>query len=234
MPLAPCLLQRSPVKRIGRPRSTRCLVGAWSGATTSRTFERRLSVPSRPRRKGPHRNRSSSSGGAAAGNAAAKTLRREGYAGRITLLSADDFLPCDRPNLSKGYLAGLPRRRRIPYVRPTSLSCVFVQKLNGSYENGVPARRWTLSAHRRWGRRTQRESEHPACHSGYTATARRFRRAGLQREQSGKEGNRQIALVLAVRATAVRNEPVVLLIELQRILDPTDPRREVEHPARDV
>jgi len=29
--------------------------------------------------------------------------------------------------------------------------------------------------------------------------------------------------VLAVRATAVRNEPVVLLIEPQRILDPTDP-----------
>lgn len=45
-------------------------------------------------------------GGGAAGLACAHELRRLGYAGEITILSADSDPPCDRPNLSKDYLAG--------------------------------------------------------------------------------------------------------------------------------
>ncbi|MFL6580157.1 MAG: FAD-dependent oxidoreductase [Burkholderiales bacterium] len=45
-------------------------------------------------------------GGGAAGLAAADMLRREGYAGALSLISADGAPPCDRPNLSKDYLAG--------------------------------------------------------------------------------------------------------------------------------
>src|SRR5438034_6104696 len=45
-------------------------------------------------------------GAGADGNAAAEMLRREGYDGPITLIGADEFLPYDRPNLSKDYLAG--------------------------------------------------------------------------------------------------------------------------------
>jgi NADPH-dependent 2,4-dienoyl-CoA reductase/sulfur reductase-like enzyme len=44
-------------------------------------------------------------------------LRREGYEGTLTIVSADDSPPVDRPNLSKDYLAGTAQEDWIP-LRP--------------------------------------------------------------------------------------------------------------------
>jgi 3-phenylpropionate/trans-cinnamate dioxygenase ferredoxin reductase subunit len=57
-------------------------------------------------------------GGGAAGNAAAEMLRRDGYTGRVTLITADESLPYDRPNLSKDYLAGSAPADWIPLRSP--------------------------------------------------------------------------------------------------------------------
>ncbi len=53
-------------------------------------------------------------GGGAAGFACAEMLRRRGYQGALTILSDDPDLPCDRPNLSKDFLAGKAPEKWIP------------------------------------------------------------------------------------------------------------------------
>jgi NADPH-dependent 2,4-dienoyl-CoA reductase/sulfur reductase-like enzyme/nitrite reductase/ring-hydroxylating ferredoxin subunit len=57
-------------------------------------------------------------GGGGAGLAAADTLRREGYDGPVTILSADESPPYDRPNLSKDYLAGTASDEWMPLRSP--------------------------------------------------------------------------------------------------------------------
>jgi apoptosis-inducing factor 3 len=53
-------------------------------------------------------------GGGAAGVAAAEMLRRNGYDGTVTMISADADPPVDRPNLSKDFLAGEAQDDWIP------------------------------------------------------------------------------------------------------------------------
>lgn len=58
-------------------------------------------------------------GAGAAGDAAAATLRHEGYGGPITLIGRDEEgLPLDRPNLSKDYLAGTAPEEWLPLRDP--------------------------------------------------------------------------------------------------------------------
>jgi NADPH-dependent 2,4-dienoyl-CoA reductase/sulfur reductase-like enzyme/nitrite reductase/ring-hydroxylating ferredoxin subunit len=57
-------------------------------------------------------------GGGAAGLAAADALRREGYTAPITLISADDSAPYDRPNLSKDFLVGTAPAEWMPLRGP--------------------------------------------------------------------------------------------------------------------
>jgi NADPH-dependent 2,4-dienoyl-CoA reductase/sulfur reductase-like enzyme/nitrite reductase/ring-hydroxylating ferredoxin subunit len=58
-------------------------------------------------------------GGGAAGLAAADMLRREGYSGRISIVSADDSAPYDRPNLSKDFLTGNAPAEWMPLREPS-------------------------------------------------------------------------------------------------------------------
>jgi NADPH-dependent 2,4-dienoyl-CoA reductase/sulfur reductase-like enzyme/nitrite reductase/ring-hydroxylating ferredoxin subunit len=88
-------------------------------------------------------------GGGAAGLAAADMLRREGYEGTLTLISADDSAPYDRPNLSKDFLAGsapddwIPLRspdyyteRRIDLVLGARVSALHIPQKQVELENG--------------------------------------------------------------------------------------------------
>ena len=82
-----------------------------------RERESRCLPESRRHRRASHPTSIVIVGGGAAGLAAAEMLRREGYEGPLTMISADDDAPVDRPNLSKDFLAGTAGEDWIP-LRP--------------------------------------------------------------------------------------------------------------------
>ena len=88
-------------------------------------------------------------GGGAAGLAAAEMLRRKGYDGPVTIISADDSAPYDRPNVSKDYLQEpIPdewmnlrvpdfyREQRIDLVLNSRVRSIGVREKHVQLENG--------------------------------------------------------------------------------------------------
>jgi NADPH-dependent 2,4-dienoyl-CoA reductase/sulfur reductase-like enzyme/nitrite reductase/ring-hydroxylating ferredoxin subunit len=79
-------------------------------------------------------------GGGAAGFAAAEMLRREGFAGSVTLISADDAAPYDRPNCSKDYLAGNAPEEWMPLRPPDFYREQGIELMLGTEAAGLDAR----------------------------------------------------------------------------------------------
>jgi apoptosis-inducing factor 3 len=80
-------------------------------------------------------------GGGAAGFAAADMLRREGYDRPIAMISSDDAPPCDRPNLSKDYLAGTAQEDWIPLRAPEFYTDNRIELLVGTRVSSIDAAR---------------------------------------------------------------------------------------------
>ena len=76
-------------------------------------------------------------GGGGAGLAAADMLRREGYDGPITMVSAEDAPPSDRPNLSKDYLAGQAQDDWIPLRSPEYFTERRIELLLGTRVSSI-------------------------------------------------------------------------------------------------
>src|SRR5437899_8169022 len=81
-------------------------------------------------------------GGGAAGLGAADKLGREAYEGPVTMISADEAPPVDRPNLSKDYLAGQAQEDWIPLRSPEFYTERRIELLLGSRVSAIdpPAR----------------------------------------------------------------------------------------------
>ncbi|HYP34400.1 MAG TPA: FAD-dependent oxidoreductase [Burkholderiaceae bacterium] len=84
-------------------------------------------------------------GGGVAGLAAAQMLRRAGYTRKLTMVSADDSPPCDRPNLSKDFLAGTAQADWIPLRPPEFYRDNDIELLLSTRVTALDAARRTLT-----------------------------------------------------------------------------------------
>jgi 3-phenylpropionate/trans-cinnamate dioxygenase ferredoxin reductase component len=86
-------------------------------------------------------------GASAAGLTAAETLRREGYAGRLTMVGDEDRLPYDRPPLSKQVLSGTWEPERTALRREGDITTLGADWMPGTSATGldVASRRVRLS-----------------------------------------------------------------------------------------
>ncbi|MDO7884817.1 FAD-dependent oxidoreductase [Hymenobacter cheonanensis] len=76
-------------------------------------------------------------GGGAAGEFAAQTLRREGFTGRVLLVSADAHAPYDRTKLSKAYLAGKAQPAALPLREPDFYARQNIELLPNTRATGL-------------------------------------------------------------------------------------------------
>src|ERR1043166_1717882 len=84
-------------------------------------------------------------GGGVAGTSAAETLRREGFAGTITIIGAEETVPIDRPNLSKDYLAGSAPEEWMPLRDEAFYHAQNIELLTGRRAMQLDAKTKTLT-----------------------------------------------------------------------------------------
>ncbi len=84
-------------------------------------------------------------GAGAAGNAAAETLRREGFSGRIVLVTGEPVGPYDRTMLSKDYLAGEAPAKWLPLRGEKFYNRLQIELRTGSRVTSLDPRSRTLA-----------------------------------------------------------------------------------------
>jgi len=84
-------------------------------------------------------------GAGVAGNAAAEMLRREGFAGTIAMIGAEETVPIDRPNLSKDYLAGSAPEEWMPLRDADFYRAQNIELMTGRRAVALDAKSKTLT-----------------------------------------------------------------------------------------